>query len=121
MWDIGTVEIHFLKGFHINHVCATMYKLTLNMGNRLFESHVSLVGGSHFFQGPMTDFCPNVPPVSPTETSENKLSLARTWSVNIIRCSQKILGHLEMPKKHRVVPICNFDILASLDKCQFIE
>ena len=29
-----------------------------------------------------------------------QLSSARTWSVNIIRCSQEIFGPLEMPENH---------------------
>ena len=43
------------------------------------------------------------------QTSENKL--AWTSSVNIIRFNLKILGHF----------IRDFDILASLDKCQLLE
>ena len=33
-----------------------------------------------------------------TQTSENELSSARTWSVSNITCSQKIHRHLEIPK-----------------------
>ena len=57
-----------------------------------------------------------------TQTSENKLeyklSSASTWSVNIIRWSQNILGHLEIPKNHSIknCPQMKFCILASLDK-----
>ena len=43
-----------------------------------------------------------------TQTSENKLSSARTWSVNIIRCSQKIHRHLEMPKIDSKNELCPF-------------
>ena len=40
MGHIGTVEIHFLKCSHTNHVCTTMYKLTHNMGNMFGFSEV---------------------------------------------------------------------------------
>ena len=58
-----------------------------------------------------------------TQTLENKLSSARTWSVNIIRCSQKIHRHLEMPKINSIksCPLCKYDILAYLAKCQLTE
>ena len=60
-----TVEMHFLKGSHTNHVCTTIYQLTQNMDNMLGFSKIRYhwLWGSHCLaQIPITDFCPNVTP-----------------------------------------------------------
>ena len=58
------------------------------------------------------------------QTSEKNLGIARTLSINIIKCSHKFQKHQEVPKiiAFRIVPICNNEIPAILlAKCQILE
>ena len=54
-----------------------------------------------------------------TQISENKLSTASTWSVNNIRCSEKIHRHLEKPKIDSIMSCLPKGIMTYLwgDQC----
>ena len=57
-----------------------------------------------------------------TETTENKLSSARTWSVSNIRCCQKIHKHLEMLEINSVTSdLRDYDMLAGCRVVNFEE
>ena len=58
-----------------------------------------------------------------TQTSENKLSSASTWYVNVIRYRQKFYRYLEMPKNNSSMsyPPCKLWHICVFGRCQLLD